>query len=175
MTYHETICEAMTMLGKHTKTCVIGYNTAFGLAGGSLKGFPADRLFEMPLAENLMCGAAVGMALDGWIPLIWLERFDFALCGSDAIINHLLKIGQLSEGLHKPAAIIRVAVGNSETPLFTGPTHCQNFSKAFREMGMEVIELEDKSFIDRTYRYALEEVLNGRSVMVVEFRDKYST
>lgn len=175
MTYRDELVKAMTTLGQHPKTCFVGYNCRYGKAGGTLEGFPEERLFEMPLAENLMCGAAVGMSLDGWLPVIWLERFDFALCAADALVNHLGRIGELSEGIHRPAAIIRVAVGNSRTPLFTGRTHTQDFSEAFERMrAFDVIRLSHASFIEGCYKYALDEAIKGRSTMVVEYRDLYS-
>lgn len=175
-TYREELVKAMTTLGQHPKTCVVGYNTKFGLAGGTLSGFPEDRLFEMPLAENLMAGAAVGLSLEGWLPVVWVERMDFTLPMADALVNHLGRIAELSEGIHRPAAVIRVAVGNSKAPLFTGITHTQNFSQAFREMkAFDVIELEHKEMIAMTYAYALDEMTKGRSTMVVEFRDLYQS
>lgn len=174
-TYRDELVSAMTVVGQHPKTCVVGYNCRYGKAGGTLEGFPEERLFEMPLAESLMCGAAVGMSLEGWLPVIWIERFDFALCAADALVNHLGRIGELSEGIHRPSAIIRVAVGNSKTPLFTGAVHTQNFSQAFREMkAFDVIELTHKNFIAPTYAHALKEAIEGRSTMVVEFRDLYA-
>lgn len=174
-TYRDELIAAMTALGQHPNTCCVGYNCAFGLAGGTLSGFPKERLFEMPLSENLMCGAAIGLSLEGWIPCVWMERSDFLLCCLDALVNHLGRIAELSEGIHRPAAIIRVAVGNSRTPLFTGAVHTQNFSKAFREMkAFDLIELEHKEHIAPSYEYALKEAESGRSTMLTEFRDLYS-
>lgn len=175
MTYKEALTDAMTELGKREDTCCIGYNCRFGKAAGTLNGFPEDRLFEMPLAENLLCGAAIGLSLEGWVPLIWLERFDFFTCGADAIVNHLAKLNELSDGIHKPAAIIRCVVGNSETPLFTGPTHCQNFTKAVREMvDFPVQELHHKTMIGQHYAAAYRNAKAGMSTMLVEFKDLWN-
>lgn len=175
MTYKDIICESMVVLSQHPKTCVIGYNTKFGKAGGTLNGFPEDRLFEYPLAENLMAGAAVGMSLDGWLPILWIERMDFILPMMDSIYNHLARLNELSEGIHKPAAIIRVAVGNSEAPLFTGKTHVQDYSEALDAIGtIDVIRLTDASFIESSYRYALEQTVKGISTIMVEYRDRYT-
>lgn len=174
-TYREELVKAMTALGQHPKTCVVGYNTKHSLAGGSLVGFPNDRIEEMPLAENLMVGAAIGMSLEGWMPIIFFERADFLLCAADALVNHLGRIAELSEGIHRPAAIIRVAVGNSKTPLFTGAVHTQDFSEAFERMhAFDVIRLTDASFIEGCYKYALDEAIAGRSTMCVEYRDLYA-
>lgn len=130
---------------------------------------------EFPLSENLMAGAAIGMALDGWIPIIWFERADFLLCAMDALVNHLAKLKELSGGIHAPAAIIRVAVGNSKIPLFTGPTHTQDFADAFIALrAFDVIRLTDKGYIAGCYEHALKRAKEGESTMMVEYRDLYS-
>lgn len=175
-TYKEELCLAMNALSDDPNTCVIGYNTLHGRCGGTLNGFDPKRITETPLAENCMAGVAIGMSLDGWLPLLWLERFDFAMCCADAIVNHLDKIYELSSGIHKPAVIIRVAVGNKTVPLFTGATHCQNFAEAFRNMvNFPVLELTDKEQISGGYSWALETCKKGQSTMLVEFRDLYTS
>lgn len=171
MTYRDHLSAAMKTLAAESKAVVVGYNST---AGGTCECFDASRRFEMPLAENLMMGAAVGMSLDGLIPIVWFERFDFVLCAMDALVNHLDKLALLSEGVHRPACIIRVAVGNSKTPLFSGPTHTQNFSEPLRHMlSFPVIELRWKPSIEGAYAMALSEARRGRSTMLVEFRDFY--
>ena len=97
-TYKDCITAAMTKLGQDPRTTIVGYNTskAGGNAAGSLINFPQDRIQEMPLAENLMVGAAIGMSLDGWLPIVFFERMDFVVHAMDAIVNHLDKIGRLS-------------------------------------------------------------------------------
>lgn len=170
--YKGHLITAMTELGKHSDTCCIGYNCRFGKAGGTLDEFPEDHLFEMPLAENLMAGASIGLSLDGWVPILWVERFDFFLPMADAIVNHLAQMATLSRDVHRPAVIIRVAVGNKNAPLFTGPVHTQNFSEAIRHMvSFPVIELRWKTQIIGAYQSALAAAREGRSTMLVEFRD----
>lgn len=174
--YKDALRDAMTELGKASETIVVGYNTSKvgGHGGGSFSGFTEERIFECPLAENCMMGVAIGLSLDGLIPIVWLERMDFVLLALDAIVNHLDKIAQLSEGLHKPACIIRCVVGNSKTPLFTGVTHTTNYSKAMRKMvSFPVIQLNDAESIKRTYEYALIDAREGISTMIVEMKDLY--
>lgn len=172
MTYAQHLKLAMTSLADDPKTCVVGYNVRYSKAGGTLNSFPENRLFEMPLAENLMAGAAIGMSLEGWLPIVWFERADFLLCAADALTNHLNAIRELSRGIHRPAAIIRVAVGNKTLPLFTGAVHTQNFAKAFREMvSFPVRELRLKTEIEPAYEEALADVRKGISTMLFEFRD----
>lgn len=176
MTYKDSISQAMTELGKNPEIMAIGYNVRFGGAGGgTLIGIPEDRRIEMPLAENLMAGAAIGFSMQGFIPILFLERMDFLTCCTDAIVNHIDKMNRLSDGLHKPATIIRCVVGNSETPLFTGATHCQNFTKALKEMvGFPVHEMHHKGMIGQYYASAYRLAKSGISSCLVEFKDKYS-
>lgn len=129
-------------------------------------------MIEMPLAEMSMTGAAIGMSLDGWIPVLFFERADFTFLAFDQFVNTLDKLALLSNGLHKPAVIIRVVVGNSEVPLFTGPTHCQNPSKAIRELvTFPIVELKWPTSITAEYAKALERAESGQSTMLVEFKD----
>ncbi len=172
MSYREELCKAMSWLGEQPDTWVTGYNTKYSRAGGTLNGFPGERIIEMPLAEALMAGVAIGLSLDGRVPLLFVERMDFMLLMSDQIVNHLGKLRTLSNDLHRPAVLIRCVVGNKDKPLFTGPTHCQNFSRAFLELvDFPVIHLQWESSIMKEYEKAYRRALNGTSTMLVEFKD----
>jgi len=177
MTYRDSINAEMSDLAKDPDVVVVGYNVcdAGGAGGGSFKCFPTDRRIEMPLAENLLCGAAIGLSLQGYTPLIWLERADFLLCGLDSIVNHLDKLEKLSEGIHRPACIIRVVIGNSKTPLYTGPTHSSDYTDALREMvSFPVHRLTHKSMIQTRYQGALLRARRDRvSTALFELKDCY--
>lgn len=174
MSYRDEIVKAMEMLADQPEVCFVGYNlcAAGGKAGGSIT---RGEIFEMPLAENLMLGAAIGMSLDGKIPVVWLERFDFATCLMDALVNHLDKLAMLSDGQHKPAVIIRACVGNKAGPLFTGITHVQDFSKAMKHLvSFNVVPLEYTETIKTHYDLALGAARNGHSTLLVEYKDRYT-
>lgn len=178
MTYKDILTSAMTMVGHHPKTFLLGYNTSRigGFCGGTASGFPEDRIAEMPLAENVMAGVAIGMSLEGYIPVLWLERMDFLTNCMDALVNHLDKLALLSNGLHRPAVIIRCAVGNKTKPLYTGPTHTQDFSLAMKQLvTFPVINLHWPSGIVGAYAKALADAQEGRSTMLVEYRDEMDT
>lgn len=176
MSYRDEILKSMEMLAAQPEVCFVGYNLcpAGGNMGGSLKDVPTEKIFEMPLAENLMSGAAIGLSLDGWIPVLWFERMDFILCSLDAIVNHLDKLALLSDDQHKPALIIRVCVGNKMAPLFTGATHVQDFTQAVKRMvGFNVVALEYTETIKTHYALALGAARNGHSTLLVEYKDRY--
>lgn len=157
MNYKDYLIRAMQMLAADKKVVFAGYNVAYGgMGGGTFKGIDQNQLIEFPLSENLMMGACIGLSLEGLIPVCFFERCDFMLLAMDAIVNHLDKLSRLSEGLHKPAVIIRVVIGNSKVPLFTGLTHTQNLSKALRLMvDFPVVELHRTGTIEREYARAL--------------------
>lgn len=179
ITYKQALTDAMTTLAKNPKVVFLGYNVGHGSkAGGTLVGVPQDQLIEMPLAENLMMGVAIGMALEGYIPVVYFERFDFITNALDQIVNHLDKIAGLSDVEFKPCCIIRAVVGNTKKPLFTGITHTQDFTEAIRKMvGFPVKELSGVGracTINSYYESSLVCAASGdSSSLIVEYKDLY--
>lgn len=177
MTYKDHLKTAMDDLAKDKDVLFCGYNIcdAGGAAGGSLKDVPKGQRQEMPLSENLMAGACVGLSLQGYVPVLWLERSDFMACCFDAIVNHLAQISELSEGIHRPACIIRVCVGNSKSPLFTGPVHTQDMGDALKAMvKFPVVKLTHKSLIGSEYQFALNRARKHRiSTALFEYKDMH--
>lgn len=176
-TYKSEIDRAMQTLAADSAVCFVGYNLcpAGGNAGGSLKSVSEDQIFEMPLAENLMSGAAIGLALDGRIPVLWFERADFLFCGMDAIVNHLNQLSTLSQGQHNPGVIIRVCIGNKLAPLFTGPTHTQDpYEAMLKLVQFQVLRIQKIRNIETFYRWALEAAKKGKSTLIFEEKDRYN-
>jgi len=150
-------------------TRFIGYGLRRGRAMGSLVDVPEEQIVETPVAENLMVGLAMGLSLMGRKPVVFFERFDFVLNAVDAIVNHLDKMNTISDGLHNPTAILRVVVGNSKNPLFTGITHTQDFTDAFIELvDFPVITLDNPM---NDYLEAFHN-LPHHSTMIVEYKDE---
>lgn len=174
-TYKDSVTTAMQMLAQDDRVRFAGYNVAYGgMGGGTFKGIDSAKLIEFPLAENLMMGACIGMSLEGLIPVCFIERADFLTNCMDEIVNHLDKLARLSNGLHKPAVIIRVVIGNSKVPLFTGLTHTQDLSHAMRLMvKFPVYKLERSNSFPFYYVDALKRAVNGESTMIFELKDLY--
>lgn len=122
VTYREALREEMFKLAQNPKVRFVGYNTTYGpKMNGTLEGLH-DHCIEMPVAENLMAGVAMGLSLKGFLPVLCFERFDFVLAAADAIVNH---IGNLQPyGLVMPM-IIRVCIG-TDKPLDPGHQHKQD-------------------------------------------------
>ena len=173
MTYKEQLTLAMDNLAADKATRFIGYGVKIGgRALGTLKNVPDAQLIETPVAENLMVGLATGLSLAGLRPVVFIERMDFILNALDAIVNHLGAAKTISRGQFRPAAILRVVVGNRRKPLYTGPTHVQDFTPAIRLMvDFPVVRLTEPHQIAPAYFEAHEGLHCGRSTMLVEHKD----
>lgn len=169
MTYKEQITSSNTELGKDPKTRFIGYGLQKGRALGTLKNVPSEQILEMPVAENLMMGVAIGMALTGLKPVVFVERMDFFMNAMDALVNHLDKINDISNGEFNPKVIIRCIVGNVTKPLYTGATHTQDYTSALREMtDIPVYSVLNKDFAKTAYELAM---TRNKSCIIVEYKD----
>ncbi len=176
MTYKEAITAAMQMLAQDDRVRFCGYNVAYGgMGGGTFKGIDPAKLIEFPLAENLMMGACIGMSLEGLIPVCFIERADFLTNCMDAIVNHLDKLARLSNGLHNPAVIIRVVIGNRVVPLFTGLTHTQPMHEAMFDLVNFPVRVMNNSrqFMPHYQDALLRASKNGESTMIFEYKDLY--
>lgn len=171
--YKDAIRISMENLAKDPSTIFIGYNVKNGRAGGMLVNIPENQLFETPVAENLMAGIAIGLSIEGYKPVLYFERFNFILNALDAIVNHLDKFDNLSEGEYKPKVIIRVVIGGKTTPFLTGSTHTQDFTEAIKKMvDFDVIKLPlNVNDIINIYDNAQ---LSEKSLLIVEEKDLYN-
>lgn len=172
MTYKEALTQANAKLADNPSTRFIGYGLQKGRALGTLKGIDDKQIIETPVAENLMLGLAIGLALKGLRPVVFIERMDFILNALDAIVNHLDKIHAISHGEFSPTVIIRAVVGNRHKPLYTGRTHTQDFSTALGAMvAFPVVPLTTVAEVLEGYRAAEQNLTNGVSTLLVEYKD----
>jgi 2-oxoisovalerate dehydrogenase E1 component beta subunit len=60
---------------------------AFKATEGLLEKFGAERVVDTPIAESLIVGAGVGLAIQGMRPILEMQFIDFISCGFDQIVN----------------------------------------------------------------------------------------
>ncbi len=175
LSYKDELTKAMESLAQDPLVRFVGYGVKIGgRAGGTLKNVSDSQLIEMPVAENLMVGFAIGLSLKGLKPVVFIERMDFWWNASDAIVNHLDKINQISHGEFSPTMILRIVVGNRNKPLFTGATHTQDYSPSLRAaVSFPVINLTDPTQIVHKYECALNAMgpRSRRSTALIEYKD----
>jgi pyruvate/2-oxoglutarate/acetoin dehydrogenase E1 component len=170
--YQEELKKAMNWLAKQDKTLILGQAVCYAGTGcyDSIVEVPEHKKMEFPVAENFQIGVSVGLALNGFIPVSVVPRWNFLICAADQIINHLDKMKLINPDC-TPKVIIRVAVG-SENPVDPQEQHKGNFSEAFRMMCKTIDIVECKQIEDIMPAYQLAYNRNdGRSTIVVEFPD----
>lgn len=164
MTYKETLTKAMDILALDPLVRFVGYNTAKGpRMNGTLNNISYDQCIETPVAENLMCGIAMGLALEGYKPVLCFERMDFTLACADALINGISTLECYGA---KFPMIIRVCVGSKE-PLDPGLQHRQDYSTLFQDK-FDGGRILDKSCILHQYDF------RDKAIMLVEYKEKYN-
>ena len=89
MNYKEEVFKGMDLLGQHPKTIFIGQAVAYkGTAlTHQVKNFPEEKLLELPVAEEFQAGVALGLALEGYIPVSMYPRMNFIILAMNQIVK----------------------------------------------------------------------------------------
>ena len=87
------------------------YGGIFKVTDGLLAEFGPDRIFDTPLSESAIVGAAVGAALMGMRPVAEVMFADFTGVAMDAIVNHAAKVSYMSGGETSAPLVVRMAYG----------------------------------------------------------------
>ena len=176
MKYFDELKRAMDFLASHEKTIFIGQAVAYpGTAmTNTLKDVPKQKLYEMPVTEEMQMGVSTGLGIDGWIPINIYPRWNFLLLSVNQLVNHLDRLPHISNDGYKPKIIIRTGIG-SERPLHPQHQHIGDFTEFFKNIleNIEVIRLEEPEDIFPAYKKALNRI-DGRQTLLVEYGDYYS-
>ncbi|MAR66579.1 MAG: hypothetical protein CL833_04935 [Crocinitomicaceae bacterium] len=173
MNYKEEVYKGMEYLNQHPKTIFMGQ--AIEYKGTALthqvKDFPKEKLLELPVAEEFQAGAALGLALEGYIPVSMYPRMNFIILAMNQIVNHLDKWEAMSMGQSKPKVIMKAVVG-SDFPLDPGHQHKANYAQSFKNActNIDVVELIYPNKIVPAYEAALS---SERSTLIIEHGDLY--
>ena len=133
--YKQSLTAAMAWLGKRPDTLFIGQTVGYpgSYMYASLRDVRPEKKLELPVAEELQMGISLGLALEGFVPISVFPRFDFLLLALNQLVNHIDKIGWMSEAQMQPRIIIRTSTGPRK-PLDAGPQHTQDHSEAVKRM-----------------------------------------
>jgi pyruvate/2-oxoglutarate/acetoin dehydrogenase E1 component len=168
LTYKGAVTAAMVQLADNPRIVFVGQNVLYPghVIYETLALVPKERRIEVPVFEETQTGIAIGLALAGYIPVSVYPRMDFLTLAVNQLVNHLDKLGEMSQGQFQPHVIIRTMLGNTE-PLHPGPQHCQNHIEAFRLLLKHTLVLTPTTphQVIVAYKLALEA---RQPVMVVE-------
>jgi pyruvate/2-oxoglutarate/acetoin dehydrogenase E1 component len=95
----------------------------FAATGGLYEKYGEDRVFDTPISELALSGAAFGSAVCGLRPVIEIMFGDFLLLAMDSLVNQSAKYWYLSGGKTSIPLVVRSAVGAGGN---FGAIHSQN-------------------------------------------------
>ncbi|MBC8311429.1 MAG: dehydrogenase E1 component subunit alpha/beta [Candidatus Marinimicrobia bacterium] len=109
--------ESVLLMGQD----VAEYGGVFKISEGFLEKFGKSRVRNTPIIESGIIGAAMGLALEGYKPVVEMQFADFVSCGFNQIVNNLAKTYYRWDS---PLNVtLRMPCGGE---LSAGPFHSQN-------------------------------------------------
>ena len=127
ITYAQAIKEALEEEMRRDPSVVLygedvaNFGGIFQITSGLQEQFGEDRVFDTPISENALVGAAVGAAITGLRPVVELQFADFLFTTGDEIV---LKAGMwryVHGGAYKVPMVVRCPSGAAGV----GPEHGQ--------------------------------------------------
>jgi len=137
----------------------------------TLNGVSKSKMIEVPVMEETQMGMSLGMAMAGKFVITFYPRWDFIICATNQLVNHVDKLKLMSGGNWDANMIIRLGKG-SDKPLDPGHQHKGNYLDQFKELcpNIKFIELTDPTQIESSYTEAYE---NGGIHVIVEYPELY--
>jgi pyruvate dehydrogenase E1 component beta subunit len=109
----------------------------FKVSAGLLEEFGPSRVWDTPISEQAIVGAALGAAITGMRPVAEIMFMDFALVTMDGIANEIAKYRFMSGGQFSVPLVIRGACGGG---LSFGAQHSQTLETNFMSMpGLKLV------------------------------------
>ena len=111
------------------------YGGVFKITKGFLDDFGSDRIKNTPIIESGIIGAAMGMSLEGYKPIVEMQFADFVSCGFNQIVNNLAKTKyRWNQAIN---VTIRMPSGGG---MGAGPFHSQSNESWFTQVpGLKVV------------------------------------
>lgn len=143
ITFAEALHEAhVACLAHHPEALVVGEGVPdpggiFGTTKGLAEQFGSSRVFDSPLSENAVTGICIGLAINGYRPVLTHQRIDFALLSFDQLVNNAAKWRYLFGGRQSVPLVVRCIIGRGWGQ---GPQHGQGLHALFGHVpGLKVV------------------------------------
>jgi pyruvate/2-oxoglutarate/acetoin dehydrogenase E1 component len=131
ISYTQALREALDQeMARDSKVFLLGedigkYGGAFGVTGGLLKKFGAERVINTPISEPGFVGVAIGAALTGSRPVAEIMFMDFMTLAMDQLVNQAAKLHYVLGDQASCPMVLRTPGGAGRR---YGPTHSQTFA-----------------------------------------------
>jgi pyruvate/2-oxoglutarate/acetoin dehydrogenase E1 component len=141
--YTEAICEAThQLMDQDSRVFVMGLGVddpkaILGTTKGLVDAFGPGRIFDTPLSEDAMTGAAIGAAIAGLRPIHVHIRMDFLMLAMNQLINVAAKNHYMYGGQQHVPLVVRAMIGKSWGQ---GAQHSQSLYSFFTHVpGLKVV------------------------------------
>jgi pyruvate/2-oxoglutarate/acetoin dehydrogenase E1 component len=83
--YNQELKRTMTWLSQQPNTIFLGQAVEYAGTGcyESLTAIASEKKMEFPVAENFQLGVSIGLAMNGFVPVSVVPRWNFLLSKSD--------------------------------------------------------------------------------------------
>jgi 2-oxoisovalerate dehydrogenase E1 component len=145
---------------------IAGYGGVFKATEGLADEFGVERVRNTPIIESGVIGAALGLALDGFRPVVEMQFGDFVTCGFNQLVNNVATT-RYRWGAPVPL-VVRLPIGGG---LGAGPFHSQNVEAWFCHVaGLKVVAPATPADAKGLLLAALDD---GNPVLVLEHKRLY--
>jgi pyruvate/2-oxoglutarate/acetoin dehydrogenase E1 component len=171
--YKDALTNSMTFLGQKSDTIFIGQQILWhgNPMSTTIGNVPKEKCIELPVMEESQMGISLGMAMAGQFVITFYPRWDFLICATNQLVNHVDKIKLMSKGEWSPNMIVRLGKG-SDKPLDPGHQHKGNYFNEFKSLcpNTSFWDLKKHEEIENIYKSAYE---NGGIHVIVEYPELY--
>src|SRR6516165_5782658 len=124
------------------------------MTDGLAARFGEDRVFDTPLAESGIIGTAIGMAMNGLVPVVEMQFDAFAYPAFEQVTSHLAKLHNRTRGHVRLPIVVRVPFGGG----IGGVEHHCDSSEAYyaHTPGLRVVTPGSPSDAYRMLRQSIE-------------------
>lgn len=185
MTLIQAITDGLdTMLAERKEVVLMGEDIGknggvFRATDGLQEKYGEERVMDTPLSEAGFVGAGIGMAVNGFLPIIEIQFLGFIYPAYEQIMTHATRLRMRTMGHYTVPMVIRAPYGAG---VRAPEIHCDSTEAIFTHMpgikvvcpsspydakGLLIAAIEDPDpvlFLEpmRTYRSAREEVPEGK-------------
>lgn len=142
----------------------------FGASRDLQKEFGVDRVFDTPIAESAILGAAVGAAMCGRRPVVEIMWADFMLVALDQLINQAANVRYLTRGRFSAPMVVRTQQGAT-------PGSCAQHSQCLETLLAHIpgLRIGLPSCADDAYSMLRAAIADADPCVIIESRALYQT
>jgi pyruvate dehydrogenase E1 component beta subunit len=140
-----------------------------GVTRNLWKKYGAQRVWDTPISEEALVGAAIGAAMTGLRPVLELMYMDFSLVAADQLINHAARIRYLSRGQYSVPMTVRIQQGFVPA---ASPQHSQCLESIYAHApGLRIVAPYNAQ---ESYDLLKSAIRSDDPVLYLEFRGSYT-